>query len=439
VRDSAEALAGRRLVKALLEAGARVHVLAARRADDEIEHHNYDVTTVVPGRPFPSNKIGRALQMVRTTVPEDEGTWVTDAVAAGLQVLSSLPGDTMIYGRACPGASNVVAWHLARQTGLPWVAHFSDEWPVTFALSKGRGWFAPYKWPLFQLWRRRILRDAGALTYTNPDQGESMLGPGGKRYLSKAFVVTHLPSHFTPRKQPPQFDVFHLAHTGNLYPGQTSAGLMQGLRLFLDRTPAARGQVRFTQAGRHTGDMPMWTEHCGLSDVVRFVGHLSQTEVVALADAASLLIGLDYARPNSTTLISKMPDYLNAGRPILALTAPFTSMGRLFDGDGAGLTALYDSPEQVADRIGAVYEGWQRRRLEEFLPQPTAIESFTCPRVLAELAGAFVVARNSRSGAAPVRKPSAERSDARRTLVARAGTETSTYRDERKRHSVNHA
>ena len=102
---------------------------------------------------------------------------------------------------------------------------------------------APYKWPLFRFWRQRIIRDAGALTFTNPRQGEYAVGRGGKQYLAKAFVVTHLASQFTPRNQAPQYDVFHIVHTGNLYPGQTSAALMQGLRLFLDRTPAARGRV----------------------------------------------------------------------------------------------------------------------------------------------------------------------------------------------------
>lgn len=407
-RDSAESLAGRRLATALLEAGARVHVLAASRADDELRYHNYDVT-VVPNGPFPSNRVGRALQMVRSTIPEAAGQWVAGAVNAGARVLSLLPGDTVIYGRAMPGASNIVAWHLARLTGLPWVAHFSDEWPPLHVLSTGRKWLAPYKWPLFQFWRQRILRDAGALTFTNPRQGEGILGCGGKRYLAKAFVVAHLPSQLSPRNQPQQYDVFHLVHTGNFYPeDHTSAAVMQGLRLFLDRTPAAHGRVRFTQAGWSNGDLPAWTARCGLADVVRFAGRLNQHEVVALADSASLLLAVDYARPDSRTVLSKIPDYISAGRPILAITAPTSSLGRLFNEDGAGLTAHYHSPEQVAERIGAVFDAWEQRRPDAFLPGRTAIESFTCRRVLTELAGAFVVARRGPAAAAQVTGPEME-------------------------------
>jgi hypothetical protein len=334
--------------------------------------------------------------MVRLTIPEHEGSWVSGAVAAGARVLSSLPADTIIYGRAMPGSSNIVAWHLARMTGLPWVAHFSDEWPSIGPLSNGRGWLAPYKWPLFRFWRRRIIRDAGALTFTNPLQAKDILS-GDARDLAKAFVVSHLPSGFTRTSTPPQYDRFHIVHTGNIYYGRTSGSLMQGLRLFLDRTPGAHGRVRFTQAGWDTGDLPAWTDRCGLGDVVRCVGRMSEHDMGALIDTASLLIAVDFAIPKSTTLPLKTPDYVNAGRPILAITAPSTSLACLFNRDGAGLTA--HSPEQVAESIGTVFHAWQDRRLDAFLAQPTAIESFACPRVLAELAAAFDVAGNAQRAA----------------------------------------
>jgi hypothetical protein len=394
-RDGAEALAGRRLVKALLEAGARVHVLSAARADDEFRHDNYE-GTVVPCAPLPLNKVARAWRMVRLTIPEDEGPWVSGAVAAGVRVLSSLPADTIIYGRSMPGSSNIVAWHLARMSGLPWIAHFSDEWPSIGPLSNGRGWLAPYKWPLFRFWRQRIIRDADALTFTNPLQAKDILS-GDARELAKSFVVSHLPSGATRANQTPQYDFFRIVHTGNIYYGRTSASLMQGLRLFLDRTPAARGPVRFTQAGWDTGDLPAWKERCGLGDVVQCVGRMNEHDMVRLIDTASLLIAVDFANQKSTTLPLKTPDYVNAGRPILAITAPSTSLERLFDADGAGLTAY--SPEQVAERIAAVFDAWQQRRLDAFLPKPAAIASFSCARVLAELAAAFDVAGRARRAA----------------------------------------
>jgi len=401
-RDSAEGLAGRRLARALLEAGARVHVLSARRADDELSFENYNVTAV-PSRPFPTNRIGRALNMVRSTVPEAEGAWVADAVTCGIRVLSRLSADTIIYGRAMPGSSNVVAWQLARLTGLPWVAHFSDPWPPHHVLSSGKKWLAPYKWPLFRLWRDRIVRDAGALTLTNPGHSEDVLDGNRIQHLSKTFVVTHLPSQPSASNHPAQYDRFHLVHTGNFYPtAHTSAALMQGLRLFLDRTPAALGRVLFTQAGWAHGDLPAWTAQCDLGSVVRLVDRLGQADVAALLNASTLLLAVDYARPDSRAVLSKIPDYISARRPILAITAPSSSMSRLFNDDGAGLTAHYQSPEQVAQQMGTVFAAWQNHRLDELLPQRTAVESFTPQRVLAELAGAFAIARHRAGPAALV-------------------------------------
>lgn len=389
--DSAEALAGRRLARALLRAGARVHVLAASRPIHDFHGDGYDVT-VVGDRPFPVNKIRRAVAMIRSTIPEMEGPWVPDAIHAGARVLASLPADAIIYGRAMPGVSNIVALQLARITGRPFVAHFSDEWPPRYALSNGRGWLAPYKWPLFKFWRSAILGQAGALTFTNPAQAEDVLGPRGKRFLDKSFVVTHLPE-FQSSPVAPQYEHFHVVHTGNLYPGGTAAALMQGLRLFRDRTPSVEGRLRVTLAGWAYGDLPAWTERAGLNDVVRFAGRLNQVDVAKLMADASLLVAVDYARDASTTLLSKLPDYLNAGRPILAITAPSSCMGRLFHDDGAGLTAGYDSPAQVADRLSATFDAWRQQKLAVLAPRRTAIESFSVDSVLAELSAAFVAAR----------------------------------------------
>jgi hypothetical protein len=408
-QNSAEALAGRRLVNALLDAGARVHVLAERGGTGEIVHRHLTVTTC-RARVVPSSKLLRAAQMIRTSVPEGQGTWVGDVVPMALRILARLPKDTVIYSRAMPGVSNVAAWHVARQTGRPWVAHFSDEWPAKSVLAHGRRWQAPYKPPLFRLWRRRIVRDAGALTFTNPDQVQDVIGRA-RRHLDKSFVVTHLPSEPERVWRPPQYDRFHLVHTGNFYPGQhTAAPMMRGLRLFLDRTPEAHEHVCFTQAGWAHGDLPDWAGRCGLGSVVRIVGRLSQDDVMALIESASLLLAVDYSRPRSRTLLSKIPDYVGAGRPILAITAPGSTLGRVLIDDGAGLTAHYDSPAEVADRIGIVFESWRQRRLECLTPRPPALDAFRPSRVLAELAGAFVVARDAAASTAlcEVLRPAAD-------------------------------
>ena len=404
VRGGPEALASLRLAARLRDAGARIHVLTA--VGEQRWQSKWDVT-VVPTAPLAPQRLIRAWQMIRTGIPESECLWVRGAVRAGMGVLSSLPTDTLIYGRAMPGASNIIAWHLAKLTGLPWVAHFSDEWPPVQALSRGRAWLAPYKAPLFQFWRHRILRDAGALTFTNPRQAATVLGNTGRRYRSKAFVVTHLGSESRVRSRPQQYESFHIVHTGNLNPpGHTSEPLMRGLRIFLDRTPAAKGTVRLTQAGWSNGDMPEWTKRYDLDDVVRMVGRLPQAEVAQLIDDASLLVGFDYTRSDSATLLSKLPDYVSARRPILVITAPGSAMGGLFREDGVGLTAHYDSPTEVAECLSSVFAAWQSRS-DSFLARNTAVASFSSRCVLAELAAACTVARRARHATSEKSRPPA--------------------------------
>jgi glycosyltransferase involved in cell wall biosynthesis len=395
---TAEALAGHRLVAALLDAGARVHVLAGpngRDAEPSLAGRDparYAVTSV--GHPeVADNRIVRTWQMLQRGIPEPAGLWVADAVRAGLTILRDLPGDTIVYGRAMPASSNIVAWRLAMATGRAWVAHFSDPWPPVEIASTGLRRLAAYKLPLFRLWRRRLL-EADALTFINPAQAHDVLGENEAAHIDRSFVVTHLSSCPDRAAKPQPAGTFHIVHSGNFYlmREHNAATLMRGLHLFLERQPAARHRVRFTQAGWAPGDMPEWVARLGLADVVTDIGRQSQDGVLELLDDANLLVAVDYAAERSTTLVSKFPDYVAARRPILVLTHAESAMGRLCNRDGAGLTANPLSAEEVAARIESVYTAWDAGQVDRFLPAPLAVSSFSRDRVLSELAGAFTVA-----------------------------------------------
>jgi hypothetical protein len=386
----AEALAGRRLVTALRDAGAAVEVVAA---GDGTESERG--TTAVPEPRCPEAKLRRAWQMVRTTVPEAEGTWVAAAVRAGERRLAEMPAETTIYSRSMPGSSNVAGWHLARRSGRPWVAHFSDPWPPRQVLARGRAWLAPYKPPLYAFWRRRILRDAGAITAPSAALLAGLLPPAS--LPGRGFVVSHLASEAAPAVEPAAFEFFHIVHAGNFYPlAHTASGLLQGLQRFLERTPEARRQTRLTQAGWEDGDLPEWTTRCRLGDVVHRRGPVAQAEMLTLIRSASLLVAIDYARRDSTVVLSKLPDYINAHRPILTIAASTSAMGGVVTGAGVGLLADYDSVDQIASAIARVFAAWQRRSLQALLPADPARLMFARGTVLTELARAFAAAQARR-------------------------------------------
>ena len=393
-----EAIAGRRLVASLLDAGARVHVLSAMGPGENLPSPNYDVT-VAPHAPVSDNRIVRTWQMMRSSIPEPAGLWVSAAVAAGVNLLTSLPADTIIYGRTMPGASNIVAWHLARLTGRPWVAHFSDPWPPLQVTWKRWNWLAAYKWPSFHFWRRRFLADADALTFTNPFQAPLLSGAIVRaictnRSWSRTFLLRacgsighHRLTCFTSC----------IPETSIRSEGTTRRRSCRGFECSLT---GRRQHTVESVSLRPVGPMPTCPNghrDAGLTDVVRMVGRLSQDEVEVVArqreppgrgglcNREQSCSGFQAARLHSgeTPRSSRSPRRSSA-------------MGRLFNEDGVGLTASYGSPEEVANRIGLVFDAWRTHGLGAFLPKPAASESFTQQRVLSELAGAFSVARRRR-------------------------------------------
>ena len=243
----AESLAGRRLVAALLGAGARVHVLTAGGVNQELRCPNYDATVIRPRR-FPRT---RSAELCRYSVRN-----FRVGRAVGIQRRRC----------GCPRAGIASARHgylRARHARLiehRGVAPRPTDWTVVgrsfqrrLASRPGprerRKWFAPSKWPLFQFWRRRILADAGALTFTNPHQAAAVVGAGGERHLAKSFVVSHLCSA-APRMFPSNMS------------SSTSCTPATSIRPVIHRPRSSRvcvcssiGTRRRGSAARHTGRM----------------------------------------------------------------------------------------------------------------------------------------------------------------------------------------
>jgi len=219
---------------------------------------------------------------------------------------------------AQPWSDHLVGLRVHRETGLPWVAHFSDPWADS-----------PYATPHQRaIWRRMeedVVREAAAVVFVTSETVELVMAKYPDEWRRKAFVVPHgfeaglhtaAPPRETERPRP-----MRIVHTGRFYAGvRTPLALLQALAR-LRSSQSFKGALELSFVGPHTEEYASEARALGVSDLVSFVGRVSTAEAATRAADADVLLVIDApSRGPSPFLPSKLIDYLPLRKPILGVT-----------------------------------------------------------------------------------------------------------------------
>jgi len=258
----------------------------------------------------------RAMPALRN-VPDAARVWVPRAVRAAARAAAA--GEYAGFlSFAQPWSDHLVGLRVSRQTGLPWVAHFSDPWADSpYATSSQRS-----------IWRRMeedVIREATAVVFVADETVELVMEKYPDEWRRKVFVVPHgfesghtgstvrLPSD---RSRP-----MRVVYTGRFYSGlRTPVPLLRALANLQSRVSLA-GTLEVLFIGPHTEEYARDANELGVSGLVRFLGRLPSADAAAAAAGADVLLVIDAPSSGpSPFLPSKLIDYLPFRKPILGVT-----------------------------------------------------------------------------------------------------------------------
>ena len=251
------------------------------------------------------------------TMPDPKSTFHLQAQRVARQ-LRARPD--LIYSRAFPLSSAVLALRLKRLYGVPWVMHLSDIW-------------ADCPERNYQGLSRRIQERLEQQCFEAADvicvTSEKTRAFYRSKYPHLAHRLEHYPNVFDPEDAPAPAgagsapddaagDKFRIVHTGSLAGSRSPAPLLEALSR-LDAATQARlevllvGPVDFANA--------QVVKHWNLP-FVKLHGQVQYTESLRLQRSADLLVLIDMPVANPALRVyfpSKLLDYMLAGRPILAI------------------------------------------------------------------------------------------------------------------------
>jgi hypothetical protein len=169
-------------------------------------------------------------------------------------------------------------------------------------------------------------------------------------------------------------DGFWIVHTGRLY------GRTQQVSAFLEALAAQPPEVRALFVGVTESRVRPEADRLGLGDRVRVEPYVPLSRALGYQRAADALLLVNGRRPEA--LSSKVFEYLDAGRPVFAISPAGSAARALFDEVGGGTCVLPDDAmaAPLAAFIAAV-RGGSAPAIDE-----AALERYEVGRLTAELA-----------------------------------------------------
>lgn len=331
-------------------------------------------------------------------LPDRWSSWILGAVPAGLAMIHKYRPD-LIWSTYPIASAHVIGGHLARISGLPWIADFRDPMAQVGYPSEAAQWRA------FKRIEERALHRADRSVFTTPGAARFY----AKRYPEvEATRIAVIENGYDEetfarveegfRKTPRHGRKVVLLHSGIIYPSERDPrALFSALAALKAR--GALNSENFVLRLRASGYDAMWAAQAhelGISDLIEISAPLGYREaLLEMLDTDSLLV-LQASNCNEQ-IPAKLYEYLRAGRPILALTDPEGDTAAVLRSAGLTSMARLDDQHAIETTLVAFLE--RVRNDSEPKAEPTVVASSSREGRAAQLARVMDATLAARSGA----------------------------------------
>jgi glycosyltransferase involved in cell wall biosynthesis len=313
----------------------------------------------------------------RLLFPDRDAPWYPFAMHAALRTIRQ-GGVRVLYSTSPSVTNHMIALHLSRLTGLPWIADYRDPWTAG-KVEKG--------------FRRRLDRALDHAIHNRATQllqvSEFNLEQAAATFPAAAGKMVVLcngydAADFQNLPEPPGLgEPFVLTYSGWFYGGQRDPrGLFAAIAGLAREGVLTRENFRLDLVGQREPIIAEMARRVGVEALVNHVGRLTYRETLERLGASSALVVLTRTTPRARgELTTKLYEYIGVGRPVLALTPPDFEMARVMAQADAGACIHPDDAQGIAAWLR---EAVNSPRVTGFLP--VRAEAFTRATGAAQLA-----------------------------------------------------
>ena len=316
-------------------------------------------------------------------VPDNKVGWMLPALRAGRRLLADHAFDG-ILSSAPPYTAHLIAARLSRESGVPLLTDFRDDW-----VGNPRHRYPTGLHRRLHAWlEHRVLRQSRRSLAINAYICEALI----RRNERPSFRpnVTVLPQGYDAADfaeataAPGDGQRLRLVHSGIFYDAQTPDFLLRALARLVHRRPALRSRMEAVFVGLVPDASKALVRSLGVEEMVHDLGYRPHREAVAQLQGADVLWMTIGRQPGVEQIsTSKMFEYMGARKPILALVPPGAAQEAL-QGYGAAWVVAPDDVVAIAEALERLYEQWQAGTLPH--PDEAVVQRYDRQVLAGELA-----------------------------------------------------
>lgn len=296
--------------------------------------------------------------------------WILSACSYGTKIVKDEEIDILFSTSPNPEAHLVGLW-LKILTGRPWIADFRDPWTALNVFYKP-GYF---KRGIDRLCEKIVLTTADHITAISLTLAKNLNKLRNRRNRNKNNVSVVYNGY-----DKDDFDEvddtassahpFTITYLGTWGTRRSPESFLRALGKLLIQCPNIKKQIRVNFVGEVKFDQQMHAlieqvileENLnGVVNMIPFLPYKRGLNLLRHSDVFLLVVSLFHSRVGC--LSSKLFEYMNAGKPILAL-APFESEeSQIILAAGAGQVVSPTDIETIASKVLEMYESFKRGEL----------------------------------------------------------------------------
>lgn len=304
--------------------------------------------------------------------PDDYAGWWLPGIVKGRQLLESERID-VLYSTAPSTVSHLIAMHLKRASGLPWVADFRDPWEALFPESVYLEDENKLKRAVEVSIGERVVEQADLIIANTPLLCDAFRDRF-PRLPAEKFVT--LPNGFDPQDfasvspTATESDRLTFTHAGTFFPGlRTPDELLQALRELV--SDGRLDEHRFTL--KLVGCEPLNIRDVPWLEYVPRVSHAESLRIMAESD---VLVLAQQSEKYRLQIPAKTYEYMALRKWILALT-PQGSTANVVSKMPNGVVIAPGHTDELKAAILRFFESFQNRTLYPVPLDETLTRSYT--------------------------------------------------------------
>lgn len=320
-------------------------------------------------------------------LPDNKRGWIEPALAMSTEIIGRHKPE-LIFATSPPPSNLMLAGKIRKQTGLPTVFDFRDDWVGNHQQIYPTPW---HRKRMAELERdtvaqsdamvavNPVIRDALRLRHPDYDRPIESISSG---FDASRFAHPGTPSY---RRDP---DKLTLLYSGRFYGENQPDAFILAAASLIRRRPELRSSLRLAFQGglenRHRAQL----QSAGLGDLVLDLGYVDHATAVGnLLEADMLWLVAAHRNRGEQVSTGKVFEYMASGKPIFALAPKGGALHELITGYGP---FAISEPDQIGS-IETDLESLIFARLQGTLPSVNQahVSSFTFERMASDMASLF--------------------------------------------------